>query len=72
MLPTSRKVVEKLIAGRLDRLALLQGTDGLLPLQGGFRRGMGVERKLVLAHVVILDARNRGLPRRLVGPHLLL
>jgi hypothetical protein len=67
MLPTSRKVLEKLVAGRLARLAEMQGSDGLYPLQGGFRRGLGVERQLVLAQVAILDARDRGISRRLVG-----
>lgn len=67
MLPTSRKVVEKLVAGRLDRLAEMRGWDGLCPLQGGFRHGMGVDRQLVLAQVAVVDAQRRGQQRRFVG-----
>lgn len=60
MLPTSRKLVEKLVAGRLERLAEVRGRDGLCPLQGGFRRGLGVNRQLVLAEVAIADAKRQG------------
>ena len=67
MLPTSRKVAEKLVAGRLDRLASMQGWDGMYPLQGGFRRGLCIERQLVLAQVAILDARENRRPLRMVG-----
>ena len=67
MLPTSRKLVEKLVAGRLERLAEVRGSDGLCPLQGGFRRGLGVNRQLVLAEVAIVDAKRQGLRRRFVG-----
>ena len=67
MLPSSRKVVEKLVAGRIARLAEKQGWDGMHPSQGGFRRGLCIERQLVLAQVAILDARNTGRPLRAVG-----
>jgi hypothetical protein len=67
MLPSSRKVVEKLVAERIARLAERQGWDGLHPSQGGFRRGLCIERQLVLAQVAILDARKTGRPLRAVG-----
>ena len=67
MLPTSRKILEKLIANRLNRLADKRGWDGMCPLQGGFRRGLSIERQLVFVQVAILHAKSTGESLRAVA-----
>lgn len=67
MLPTSRKILEKLIANRLNCLADERGWDGMCPLQSGFRRGLSLERQLVFVQVAILDARSKNTSLRAVA-----
>lgn len=67
MLPTSRKLLERLVANRLIALAKVVGHDGLFQLQGGFRQGISLERQLLLAQIAIHDANYRCKPLRIVA-----
>lgn len=67
MLPTSRKLLEQMVAQRLDLLAAASGWDGLHHLQGGFRRGMSLERQLLLTEIVFSDALASGRRLRVVA-----
>lgn len=60
MLPTERKILEKMIANRLKKLSTINKWDGMHDLQGGFRQNMGINRQLLLTQLAIADSQQSG------------
>jgi hypothetical protein len=65
--PSHHKLLEKLLAVRLEGIQASRGGDQMFDLQGGFRKGKGLLRQLAFVQVAIDEAQVKGERLRVVG-----